>query len=249
VPLLECLFPPAPTRPVREILADLRPHERARPDRPFTYLNMISSVDGRAGLDGTSSALGDEADLEMLLGLRTLADAVLIGPGTLHAEGYDRLVRAEERRARRREAGLAEDPVAVVLSRGLDVDWDAGLFAAAEQPVLVYTGADGAAPEVAAPVEIVRLREECTPAAMLADLRRRGVRALLCEGGPTLNRALLEADVLDELFLTVAPLVTADAGEPSIIGPGRLEPPAGLTLRWVLRHGEELFLRYAVARR
>jgi riboflavin biosynthesis pyrimidine reductase len=249
VPLLECLLPPAPTRPVAEILADLRPHERAWPDRPFTYLNMISTVDGRAGLDGTSSALGDAADLEMLLELRTLADAVLIGPGTLHAEGYDRLVRAEERRARRRAAGLAEDPVAVIISRALNVDWGAGLFAAAEQPVLVYTGADGEPPPVEAPVEIVRLREEVTPAAMMADLRRRGVRALLCEGGPTLNRALLGAGLLDELFLTVAPLLTADPAEPSIVGPGRLEPPAPLALQWVLRHGDELFLRYALARR
>jgi riboflavin biosynthesis pyrimidine reductase len=245
VPLLECLFPPGPTRSVAEILADLRPE--AREGRPFSYLNMVASVDGRAGLGGSSAALGDEADLEMLLELRTLADAVLIGAGTLRAEGYDRLIRSPERRARRRAAGRAEDALAVLICRGADIPWDAGLFAAAEQPVLVYTAAATAPPAVAAAVEMVQLADP-SPAAVLADLHRRGVRSLLCEGGPTLNRLLLAAGLLDELFLTVAPLLTADGSEPCIVGPGGLDPPAELALRWVLRHGDELFLRYAVGR-
>ena len=59
---------------------------------------MISTVDGRAARDGRSSTIGGEADLQVLLDLRTRADAVLIGTGTLRAEGYDRLVRAEARR-------------------------------------------------------------------------------------------------------------------------------------------------------
>jgi riboflavin biosynthesis pyrimidine reductase len=137
----------------------------------------------------------------------------------------------------------------VLISRGLDLPWDAGLFAAADPHVLVYTGSGDAPPPVAAAVEVVRLPEECTPPAALADLRARGVRALLCEGGPTLNRALLGAGLLDELFLTVAPVVTANGAEPSIVGSGALDPAARLALRWVLRCGDELFLRYAVARR
>jgi riboflavin biosynthesis pyrimidine reductase len=80
----------------------------------------------------------------------------------------------------------------------------------------------------------------------MADLRARGVRSLLCEGGPTLNRVLLAAGLVDELFLTVAPLVTADDDEPAIVRGGALDPPAGLALRWILRHGDELFLRYGV---
>ena len=136
----------------------------------------------------------------------------------------------------------------MLVSRRLDVSWDAGLFAAADQPVLVYTASDGAAPRVAAPVEVVRL-PSCTPEAVLADLRGRGVRALLCEGGPTLNQALLAAGLLDELFLTLAPVLTAGVAEPAIVAGGPLDPPAGLELRCVLRHGDELFLRYAVAHR
>jgi riboflavin biosynthesis pyrimidine reductase len=247
-PLLEPLLPPGPPATVAELLAPVRPRERAHAERPFTYVNMIATADGRAALDGSTSALGDEADLEMLLGLRTLADAVLIGTGTLRAEGYDTLVRAPERRARRRAAGQDETPLAVLLSRSFELPWDAGLFAARDQPILLYTGADAGTepPDVAAPVAIVRL-EDPGPAAVLADLRARGVAALLCEGGPTLNRALLEAGVVDELFLTLAPLLTGDEAEPAIVSGGRLDAPASLSLRSVLRGGDELFLRYGVA--
>jgi riboflavin biosynthesis pyrimidine reductase len=218
---------------------------RAPADRPYVYVNMIATVDGHAAIDGRSAGLGDEGDLETLLELRTLADAVLIGTGTLRAEGYDRLVRSEERRARRRAAGLAEDPLAVLISRRFNIPWEAGLFQAPEQPVLIYTGIEGPVPDVPAPVEVVSLVDP-TPAAALADLRRRGVLALLNEGGPTLHGALHAAGLVDELFVTVAPLLTGDDDEPTIIAGGRLPLPVGLTLKSVRQHGSELFVRYAV---
>jgi riboflavin biosynthesis pyrimidine reductase len=239
------VLPPEPES-IRELLAGVRPRERAPKERPFVFANMIATADGRGALDGRTHTLGDDADLEQLLELRALADAVLIGTGTLRAEGYDRLVRRPERRERRQAAGLAEDPLAVVLSRTLDVPWDAGLFQAPEQPVLVYTGAaDARRPPVPAPVEVVRL-DDPSPAAALADLRARGVCALLCEGGPTLLRALVAGRLLDELFLTVVPLLTGADDEPAILAGGRLEVPAELELRWVLRSGSELFLRYGL---
>lgn len=226
---------------------DTRPQDRAPDDRPFVFVNMIASADGRAAIDGRSEGLGSDADLQLLLELRAVADAVLIGTGTLRAEGYDRLVRSKERRERRRAAGLAEDPLAVVLSRRFDVPWDVGLFRAAEQPVLVYTGLDaGEPPDVPAPVEVVRL-EVPGLTEMLADLRARGVRALLSEGGPTMHGALWAAGVVDELFLTVAPLITCGEGELNIVSGGRLPAPASLELLSLDRAGSEVFLRYGRA--
>jgi riboflavin biosynthesis pyrimidine reductase len=208
--------------------------------RPYVFFNFVATLDGRAAIDGSSRALGEAADLEMLLGLRIVADAVLVGPSTVRAEGYGRLLSPQRR---------AEPPLAVLISRRFDIPWEAGLFAAADQPVIVYGPADaGPVPaEVAAPVEVVRL-DECTPAAALSDLRARGVRALLSEGGPTLFHGFLAAGVVDELFLTVSPLLTGDEGQTSLLSGGRLVDPARFALSWALRAGDELFLRYANAR-
>ena len=214
--------------------------------RPHVFMNFVSTLDGRAALDGSTRPLGGPADLEMLLSLRDVADAVLIGPGTVRAEGYARLIGSDVRRAARGAAGLAEDPPAVLISRRGDIPWEAGLFAAPEQPVIVYTAANPAPPaDVAAPVEVVRL-DPCTPGAALADLRARGFRALLSEGGPTLFHGLLAAGLVDELFLTLTPLLTGDDTETGILTGGRLADPARMRLRWILRSGEELFLRYSI---
>jgi riboflavin biosynthesis pyrimidine reductase len=239
------LAPAGAEAPAHELLAEVRPHERASPERPFVFANFVTTVDGRAAVGGRTEELGEEADLEMLLELRVLADAVLIGSGTLRAEGYGRLVGSEERRAARAAAGLSGDPLAVLISRGLDLPWDAGLFAAPEQPVLIYTGVDREAPEVAAPVEVVRI-EGPSPAAALADLRRRGIRALLCEGGPHMLGSLVADGLLDELFLTVAPLLTGEEDAPRVVEGGDLPELVQAELLWVLRAGHELFLRYGV---
>jgi riboflavin biosynthesis pyrimidine reductase len=87
-----------------------------------------------------------------------------------------------------------------------------------------------------------------TPAAALADLRARGVRALLSEGGPTLFHGLLEAGLVDDLFLTVTPLLTGAETETGILSGPRLPDPARFGLSWALRAGDELFLRYATVR-
>jgi riboflavin biosynthesis pyrimidine reductase len=241
------LLPAGPDATAPELLAEVRPRELAPEERPYVFVNMVATIDGRAQVRGRTGELGEAADLEMLLALRALADAVLIGSGTLRAEGYARLVGSEERRARREAAGLAADPVAVLLSRGLDLPWDAGLFAAPEQPVLVYTaaGAVGAVPETAAPVEVVRL-EQPAPAAALADLRARGIAALLCEGGPTLNAALLGDGLVDELFLTIAPVITGEADAIRIVEGAELPRARRARPVWVLRARGELFLRYAL---
>ena len=211
----------------------------ATDEHPYTFFNFVTTLDGRAALDGSTRPLGGPADLEMLLSLRAVADAVLIGPGTVRAEGYARLVGLDRREL---------PPPAVLISRRFDIPWDAGLFAAPDQPVIVYTSLDAdSPPDVAAPVEVVRL-PACTPAAALADLRARGVRALLSEGGPTLFRGFLAAGLVDELFLTLTPLLTGDEAETSLVSGGRLPDLTRMNLRWVLRSDDELFLRYATAR-
>jgi riboflavin biosynthesis pyrimidine reductase len=243
--MYERLRPPGPPVSAEEALWEARFGERASADRPYVFMNFIATADGRATHGGNTRALGSDADLQMLLGLRTVADAVLVGPGTIRVEGYGRLIGKAERRQRRVAAGLAPDPPLVMFTRSFDVPWDAALFEAAHQPVIVYTPTGGAAPEVAAPVEVVQL-QPYSSAAALADLRARGVRALLSEGGPTLFRGLLGDGLVDELFLTLVPKVTAGARELEILAGPRLDPPVELALEWVLEADGELFLRYRV---
>jgi riboflavin biosynthesis pyrimidine reductase len=235
----ERLYPLGSPASAAELADEVKPPPSHSGSRPFVYLNMIATLDGRAALGGSTRALGGGADLELLLELRAGADAVLIGTGTVRAEGYDRLVKRAEHRARRVAAGRLEDPLAVLVSRSGDVPWTTGLFAASEQPVLVY--APGELPDVAAPVELAPPRALLD---VLADLRARGVRRLLCEGGPGLNGALFAAGVVDALCLTIVPAVTGDEREPTIVAGPALPGAVGLRLGSVARHGDELFLRY-----
>ena len=236
-----------PAQSAPELLATIGARGRAGPGAPYVLLNMIATLDGRAAVGGSTRPLGGPADLEMLLELRVLADAVMVGTGTLRAEGYGRLLRRAERRARRTALGLAADPPAVLVSRELDLPWEAPLFHAAGQPVLIYTRAsEGSVPQTAAPIEVVAL-DALEPAAVLADLRRRGIAVLLCEGGPTLNSWLLAGGAVDELFLTLASVLSGDDREPTILGGPGLVPPMHARLEWVLRNGSDLFLRYGLA--
>ena len=133
----------------------------------------------------------------------------------------------------------------MLISRGLDLPWDAGLFAAPEQPVLLYTGVNAGAPDVAAQLEVVTL-EVPSPAAVLADLRRRGIRALACEGGPHLFGSLVADGLADELFFTLVPMLTGEDAAPRILEGGDLPSHVRATPLWVLRAADELFLRYAL---
>ena len=204
------------------VTADELVGEAAAPEgRPWVSGIMVSSLDGRAALEGTSRKLGGPQDLEMLRALRRRADALIVGPGTVAAEGY----------------GPLPCP-AVLVSRSFELPWAAGLFAAPGQRVLLYTRADGSVPDLPADVEIV---PQDDLRAVLADLRTRGIERLLCEGGPTINRALLDAGLLDELFLTLSPVVSGEG--PPIVADGSSAP---LTLRSVATADGDLYLRYSV---
>jgi riboflavin biosynthesis pyrimidine reductase len=249
MPRLESLFPPGSSVDALDALAAQRPWERARADRPLVLCNMVASLDGCVTVGGGSTGLGGEGDKAVFHGLRTVVDGVLAGTGTLRAETYGRLVRSPERRAARAALGLAEDPMAIVLTRSGDVPWHAPLFAAPEQEVVVVTRplAVSVPRDVRARVDVVELEDPSPGAALRALRHSHDLRAVLCEGGPTLNRGLLADGVLDELFLTVAPqLVGGGADVLRVLGGDPLPEPLALELLGVLRHGSEVFLRYAL---
>lgn len=209
-------------------------------------MNFVSSADGAVTLDGYSEGLSGEPDKRVFGLLRMLCDGLLVAAGTLRHEGYRAVRLSEPRRAWRREHGLAAYPRLVVVSGSLDLDPGQACFADAPVRPLVLTRAAATPPpgltEVA---DLVRCGEERVDlAAGLAELRRRGLGELLCEGGPHLFGALTAADLVDELCLTVAPLL-AGAG-PGRITAGDPGAPRHLPLRHVLAAADGvLMLRYA----
>ncbi|GAB3080454.1 pyrimidine reductase family protein [Micromonospora schwarzwaldensis] len=216
-----------------------------RAPQPHLRVNFVASADGAVTLDDYSAGLSGEPDKRVFGLLRMLCDGLLVAAGTLRHEGYRAVRLSADRRAWRREHGLAEFPTLVVVSGSLDLDPTQACFADAPVRPLVLTRSDAEPPagltEVA---DLIRCgADHVDLPAGLAELRRRGLGQVLCEGGPHLFGALTAADLVDELCLTVAPLLAGG-------GPGRITAGAGsaarhLTLRHVLAAADGvLMLRY-----
>jgi riboflavin biosynthesis pyrimidine reductase len=215
---------PGPTT-VSEQLELYRPWEEPREERPLVAMNFVATVDGRATIEGRSGPIGSETDTEMLVGLRSRFEAVMIGAGTMRAERYGPMKR-----------------LMVLVSGRLDLPWDAPLFTA-EGEVLVFTASEAEPPATAASVEVVRHEGAVNLAEALRYLRReRGIHSLLSEGGPNLYAQMQADGLVDDLFLTIAPKLSG--GEAPRIVEGSLPGVSELELCWLLEEDGELFARY-----
>ena len=246
---------PGETRPVRRVLPDeaettvaeqlagLDLKDAGPPERPYLILNFATTLDGRAAISGRSGAIGSDTDTEMLQRLRTRVDAVMIGAGTMRAERYGRMVSDPQFRAYRERTGLAQDPLAVIVSNRLELPWDAPLFTDGGGQVVIFTASEQEPPESATPVTMVRHADGVELDQALAWLRtERGIRSVLCEGGPTLHGRLREGGLADELFLTIAPKIAGGEG-PRVLE-GALPDIDVVELAWLLASESELFARY-----
>ncbi|WP_235900441.1 pyrimidine reductase family protein [Lolliginicoccus suaedae] len=201
----------------------------AAPDLPRLYeyrespclrVNFVSSIDGAAMIDGASGGLSSPLDKKIFGLLRELADVVIVGAGTARAEGYSGARIAPAARQRRIERGQQPVPPIAVVTGRADLDAAHTLFTSTEVPPLVITSIDAdpgrkhllreAGGEV---IELApRDGQAVHPGDVLAVLHERGLGRMLCEGGPSLLGAMLRHDLVDELCLTIAPvLVGGDA--------------------------------------
>ncbi|MGA8745770.1 MAG: dihydrofolate reductase family protein [Solirubrobacterales bacterium] len=237
------LLPDSGPTTVERQLAAYRPWQWPHEARPFVAVNFATTVDGRATIGGVSGPIGSRADTAMLAGLRTRFDAVMIGAGTMRAERYGRLISDQHTRERRERLGLPHDPLLVIISGRLDLPWEAPLFTAGGGRVLIFTASEAEPPATATSLRIVRHAGRVDIAEALRQLRQqRGIRALLCEGGPRLHGELESAGLVDELFLTLAPKLAG--GEAPRILEGQLPEVAELELAWLLEQNGEMFARY-----
>ncbi|WP_438874460.1 pyrimidine reductase family protein [Symbioplanes lichenis] len=219
-----------------------------RHTEPTLRVNFIASADGAATVDGKSAGLGGPGDKQIFDTLRMTCDALVVAAGTVRAENYDALRLDEPGRAWRRTQGLPEFPLMVVVSASLELDPAQLVFVDAPIRPLVVTRKGGTPPPGLADVaEIIEVGDDAVDlAAMVAGLHARGATQLLCEGGPHLLGALVAADLIDELCLTVSPVLTGGGAGRIATGPDG--PPRRMALRSVLSREDMLFLRYARSR-
>ncbi|MHC0429066.1 pyrimidine reductase family protein [Streptomyces sp. O3] len=218
-------------------------------ERVWLRGNMVSTLDGAAQHDGRSQPISCPADMRIFGTLRGLADAVVVGAETVRQEGY-RPPRAREAfAARRAAAGQGPAPAIAVVSASLDLDFSLPLFTAPLVPTVLLTGSDApaerlrAAEAAGADVVIAGAGRGVDPARAVRALGERGLTRLLTEGGPSLLGQFVAAGVLDELCLTVSPMLAAGDAQRIAHGPA-LSAPERFRLASVLEEDGFLFTRY-----
>jgi riboflavin biosynthesis pyrimidine reductase len=232
---------------------------------PCVFANFVETIDGVVAMPEvprSNAIIADESEADrFVMGLlRAVADVVVVGSGTMNASprGTWRADRvfpacADAFAELRRRLGKSEQPAVAVVTAGGSFD---PAHPVLESGAIVLTTAR-AAPEIRASVPAatdvvgVNVGDQVDPAAAIAALRARGNDLVLCEGGPTLFASFIASGVVDELFLTVSPLLAGRTGSSrlSLADGAELLPQLRVAgeLRSVRRHGSHLFLRYELA--
>jgi riboflavin biosynthesis pyrimidine reductase len=218
-----------------------------RPDRrPFVRINMISSLDGAIAFRGKSGVLGGPADRRVFETLRGLADVIVVGAGTIRAEGYGPARLPDEAKDRRQARGQTPVPSIAVVTRSCHLDWTSPFFTEAEVRPMVMTtsGVDDAAYARARDAADVLLAgdDQVDLAGAFGQLEERGTDSVLVEGGPRLNAQLAAADLMDELCLTLSPRLVCGDG-PRVLAGAELASPIELRTAHLMEEDGFYFLR------
>jgi 2,5-diamino-6-(ribosylamino)-4(3H)-pyrimidinone 5'-phosphate reductase len=212
--------------------------EPSRDDRPYLALNMVATADGRAAVNGSAVGIGSPADKHLMRELRAEADVVLHGAGTVRADPLSARVPAEMVQIRLSQ-GLSAQPLGAIITRSGNLPRQHPYY---ESPTVIYVTSDH---RVEVDSKVVEVCHIASIEEAIADLQRRGARRILCEGGPTLNTALLQAEKVDEIFLTIAPKILGGE-DPLTIVKGSSLGTIHLELRSLVELDGELFLKYGV---
>ena len=207
---------------------------------------MIASLDGATAIKGRSASLGGPADKAIFMALRSVADVIVVGAGTVRAEHYGAPVLPEAEQDRRQRRGQSRLPRLAIVTGSLDLDAEGPIFSQpASRPIIITSTASPAAvrARLATAADVIAEgTDDLDLAAACRALRHdHGAGVVLCEGGPTLNGALLAADLVEELCLTVAPTLVGGTSDRIAFGP---EHTRALTLAHLLEEDGMLFARY-----
>lgn len=210
---------------------------------------MLVCLDGAAaGPDHLSKSISGAADRRIMAAARRYSDVILIGAATMRAEHYSPVRAKDTDISVREEAGQLSAPVLAIVSGSLDLPFDLPVWTESTQRPLVITGPAPDAAALAAAREaadVVQL-PAVSPHAVVEALSSRGLRRIVCEGGPTFLREMVVAGVVDEGDITVSPLLPGTGTSPRT---EVLSHPARARLEQVLRGGDFLMNRYLLGDR
>jgi riboflavin biosynthesis pyrimidine reductase len=215
-------------------------------ERRWVRANMVMTLDGAAaGPDGLSGSITSAGDQVVFRAIRRMAEVVLVGAETIRKERYSAMRRSEDEQRRRATLGLSPAPVVTIVSLSLDLPWDEPLFASSTVTPIVLT-AEAADPDRVAQARrhadvVVLPGDRVRPADALDALEDRGLRRVVCEGGPRLLAELVEAGLLDEADITISPRFVGSQGTPRT---PMLDLPVDFALAHVIRDGDFLVNRY-----
>lgn len=225
-----------------------------RHDVPYVRAVMVSTADGAAkSPKGLSGGISSAADRLVFATIRGLSDVILVGAETVRSEGYGPPKARPELADRRAAAGQAPTPRVAIITRSGDLDVSAPLFTEATEPPLVFTPSalpDDRLAALQSVAEVVQVGDSaCEPAQVIAELGRRGLNRIACEGGPSVLGQFMVGRLIDEICLTITPLAFGGTGGENpvsriIAGPALPDAPRSMRLAHVLESDGTLFLRY-----
>jgi riboflavin biosynthesis pyrimidine reductase len=191
--------------------------------------NMIASLDGGATDDGKAGGLAGRGDRAVFSLMRHAADVILVGAATVRIENYSGTQLPVTARQERQRRGQGEVPPIAVVTRSGDLDPSALLFTRTEVPPLILTSArtvEDTRRRLAAVAEVIDASgpdpNSADPAVVLEVLAKRGLFRVLTEGGPLFLGSLIENGLMDELCLTVAPILVGGASKRIVTGLGHV---------------------------
>jgi 2,5-diamino-6-(ribosylamino)-4(3H)-pyrimidinone 5'-phosphate reductase len=224
--------------------------------RPFVYVNMAMTADGKiTSAEREYPRITSDLDRETMDRLRAEADAIVVGAGTLRADDPPLHVREAGMRAYRASMGKPVGLVRVVVTASGGIDLASRFFEDEPDGVRIVATVEGADPDRLAALEgqaeVWRLgRDQVDLRLMLERLGRRGVERVLVEGGGELNWCFFRDDLVDELYVTVAPGLLGGRDAPTLLeGEGfSMDLQKRLRLLELRREGDEIYCRYQVVR-
>jgi riboflavin biosynthesis pyrimidine reductase len=191
--------------------------------------NMISSLDGGATEGGKSGGLGGAGDRALFKLMRQRADVILMGAATVRIENYSGAQLTVAQREARQRRGQAEVPPIAVITGSGDLDHDSKFFTRTEVAPIILTGSNAVADtrhRLGSVAEVIDASgadpARVDPAVALRVLAERKLFRVLTEGGPGMLGLLIENDLLDELCLTVAPVLVGGIARRIATGPGQV---------------------------